>query len=506
MAIIYSYPQFAPKPEDLLIGTVTLDENAVVPIYDNPTVSFTIQSLLDMIAPITGAQNLQQVTNIGATTTNAITFSSDISVTGRFFDSSGSPGLAGQVLSSTVTGTSWIVNSPASVTSVGLSMPAAFSVANSPITTAGTLAVTGAGSALQYINGLGNLVTFPTIPTQYVLPLAANGTRGGIQIGYASAGKNYAVQLSSEKAFVNVPWTDTPYTLPVATSSDLGGVKIGYTDNAKNYAVELDSDKMYVNVPWTDTPYVLPLAADGTRGGVQIGYTQTATRDYPVTLDSEKMLVTVPWTDTQNPHQTLLGTGSDNSDSGIILNESGGTVLVLGAGSITAAQTSNTITLTGVNTWVANAVTVAGYVAAPAATDANLVWKTNASGEPAWRADADTDTGITGVTLAINSTGTWTVPLSESITGRELTLTSNVYGGGAKVGFVPTGGTSSLYLKGDGTWAAVPTGLQFKGTWDASGGGGGSPDLTQAGNKGAGFLWITVMCWNCISKRRFTCT
>ena len=116
MAIIYSYPQFAPKPEDLLIGTVTLDENAVVPIYDNPTVSFTIQSLLDMIAPITGAQNLQQVTNIGATTTNAITFSSDISVTGRFYDSSGSPGLAGQVLSSTVTGTSWIVNSPAPVT------------------------------------------------------------------------------------------------------------------------------------------------------------------------------------------------------------------------------------------------------------------------------------------------------------------------------------------------------------------------------------------------------
>ena len=153
MAIIYSYPQFAPKPEDLLIGTVTLDENAVVPIYDNPTVSFTIQSLLDMIAPITGAQNLQQVTNIGATTTNAITFSSDISVTGRFYDSSGSPGLAGQVLSSTVTGTSWIVNSPASVTSVGLSMPAAFSVANSPITTAGTLAVTGAGSAFTYING-----------------------------------------------------------------------------------------------------------------------------------------------------------------------------------------------------------------------------------------------------------------------------------------------------------------------------------------------------------------
>ena len=73
---------------------------------------------------------------------------------------------------------------------------------------------------------------------------------------------------------------------------------------------------------------------------------------------------------------------------------------------------------------------------------------------------------------------------------RDIQLTSNVYGGGTKVGYVPTGGTSSLYLKGDGTWAAIPTGLQFKGTWDASGGGGGVPDLTQAANKGAGFLWI----------------
>lgn len=44
--------------------------------------------------------------------------------------------------------------------------------------------------------------------TIYSLPVAASGTRGGIQIGYASSGKNYAVQLSSEKAYVAVPWTD----------------------------------------------------------------------------------------------------------------------------------------------------------------------------------------------------------------------------------------------------------------------------------------------------------
>ena len=493
MAIIYSYPLSTPKVKDLLIGTSVFDENDENSPRNNPTVSFTIQSLVDMIAPGLGGQNLQQVTNIGSTTTNSITIANGLSVTGTFTDSSGGVGQAGQILSSTNIGTSWIANTAQGVTSVGLTMPAAFTVANSPITTAGTFTVTGAGAANQYINGLGALTLFPAIPGAYVLPLATTVARGGVKIGYNSAGKNYAVQLLNEQMFVNVPWTDTSYTLPAATNLALGGIKIGYTDNAKNYAVELDADsEAYVNVPWTDTPYTLPLAADGTRGGVQIGYTQTATRDYPVTLDSEKMLVTVPWTDTQNPFQTITGAGSDNTDSGILLSDSGGTVKILGDGTvITAAQTGNTITLTGVNTWVANAVTVAGYVAAPAAADANLVWKTNGSGQPAWRADADTDTGITGVTLAINSTGTWTVPLSESITGRELTLTSNVYGGGAKVGYVPTGGTSDLYLKGDGTWAAVPTGLQFKGTWDASATGGGNPDLTLAANQGDGFLWIT---------------
>ena len=85
----------------------------------------------------------------------------------------------------------------------------------------------------------------------YSLPLAANGTRGGVQIGYTQSGKNYPVQLSEEKMYVNVPWTDTIYTLPTATSDALGGIKIGYTETGKNYAVRLYSGKAYVYVPWS---------------------------------------------------------------------------------------------------------------------------------------------------------------------------------------------------------------------------------------------------------------
>jgi hypothetical protein len=108
------------------------------------------------------------------------------------------------------------------VTSVGLTMPTAFAVANSPVTGNGTLAVTTTGgSAGEFLAYDGSWGT----PTgTYTLPLAANGTRGGIQLGYAQNAKNYPVQISSEKAYVNVPWTDnndnTTYSI---SSTQTGG-------------------------------------------------------------------------------------------------------------------------------------------------------------------------------------------------------------------------------------------------------------------------------------------
>jgi hypothetical protein len=48
------------------------------------------------------------------------------------------------------------------VTSVGLTMPSAFNVAGSPVTSAGTLAVTGAGTTDQYVRGDGTLANFPS--------------------------------------------------------------------------------------------------------------------------------------------------------------------------------------------------------------------------------------------------------------------------------------------------------------------------------------------------------
>ena len=65
------------------------------------------------------------------------------------------------------------------LTSVGLSMPSAFSVANSPLTANGTLSVTGAGTTAQYVRGDGSLATFPSL-TGFV---PYTGATGNVNLG-----------------------------------------------------------------------------------------------------------------------------------------------------------------------------------------------------------------------------------------------------------------------------------------------------------------------------------
>lgn len=68
----------------------------------------------------------------------------------------------GQVLK--YNGTTWVNNTDTDtgLTSVGLTMPSAFSVSNSPLISNGTIAVTGSGTVNQYVRGDGALATFPS--------------------------------------------------------------------------------------------------------------------------------------------------------------------------------------------------------------------------------------------------------------------------------------------------------------------------------------------------------
>ena len=106
--------------------------------------------------------------------------------------------------------------------------------------------------------------------TIYQLPIATSSARGGIKIGYSENGRNYPVELSSEKAFVNVPWTDsgdttysagtgltlvgTEFNANVQNTVQLEAPESVTATNDRTYAVQVDgNDDLVVNVPWLNT-------------------------------------------------------------------------------------------------------------------------------------------------------------------------------------------------------------------------------------------------------------
>jgi hypothetical protein len=101
-------------------------------------------------------------------------------------------GNSGKFLTTNGSIASWQNLPPSGVTSVGLSMPSAFTVTNSPVTSSGTLTVTGAGTASQYIRGDGQLATLPSSPSgggssiSYYL----NGSVPSSVVGYEQMSRN----------------------------------------------------------------------------------------------------------------------------------------------------------------------------------------------------------------------------------------------------------------------------------------------------------------------------
>jgi len=140
--------------------------------------------------------------------------------------------------------------------------PVLTSVAYSGGTGIGHVPTGSGGSATVYLDGSGNWST-PSgsggdtytlqaeAKSNNSVPLkldAATGTDSTVNLTEGSG-----VTLTRNSATeITIAATGSGYTLPLATNSVRGGLKIGYTQNAKNYPVQLSSEQAYVNVPWTD--------------------------------------------------------------------------------------------------------------------------------------------------------------------------------------------------------------------------------------------------------------
>ena len=152
---------------DLNDVQIVSPSNGQVLVYNSSTSKWENSSA--GFVPYTGAVT---TVNLGSQTIQAGQFVKVGGTAAQFLKANGS-------VDSTTYGTG-------SVTSVALTVPSAFSVANSPITTAGTFAVTGAGTVGQYIRGDGSLADFPATTgggssvSYYLNGSVSQGTIGGV--------------------------------------------------------------------------------------------------------------------------------------------------------------------------------------------------------------------------------------------------------------------------------------------------------------------------------------
>lgn len=185
------------------------------------------------------------------------------------------------------------------------------------------------------------------------IPVATSSAYGGIQIGYTTSGKNYAVQLSNGKAYVNVPWTDTnttysagtnisisgttinctySYTLPTASSSVLGGVKVGSNITVSSGTISLSKSNVTSALGYTPAntsdipeipialpnPYALTINGTSYTGSSAVSI-NTARILSTSTLSSSTVSAGYSYNNTSSRTiSSLSGFSSSNPDSVII--------------------------------------------------------------------------------------------------------------------------------------------------------------------------------------------
>ena len=251
------------------------------------------------------------------------------------------------------------------VTSVGLSMPSAFTVTNSPVTSSGTLTVTGAGTVSQYIDGTGALQTFPTSDNYQYWTLTDGSTSTNITstatATFQGTANEVEVRESSGTITVGLPDDVTiageltvsgtgqssfggQVTIPTTPVASTDAASKAYVDssvtgalvyqggyNASTNTPNLDTtSNIAVNKGWTYT-----VTADGSffTEQVRVGDVIIANQDIPANDATNQLSY---WTTVQNnidlADLTTVGIGNVNAGTGIGVAYSSGTATVTNTG------------------------------------------------------------------------------------------------------------------------------------------------------------------------------
>lgn len=128
------------------------------------------------------------------------------------------------------------------------------------------------------------------------------------------------VNQLADKNYVDDKISTIPTEVPTATDTTIGGFKTGYTQRDKNYPVQLSDGRAYVNVPWSGTTYevfsatlagLVPAASDDNKLDAET----TATNHYLCADGKFRKLPDNAFKDTWRGIQDNLASSTNTTES-----------------------------------------------------------------------------------------------------------------------------------------------------------------------------------------------